>query len=68
MNVELCEGSYLSYCSSVLQRAMRDRPVPLPGKDRRLRLGPNPGDSHHRQAAETDQHSLRELHNKVGLE
>lgn len=56
------------FFDSVLQRAMRDWAVPLPCQDRRLRLGPNSGYSHHRQATEAHQYCLRQLHHQVGLE
>lgn len=55
-------------CFSVLQRTMRDWPVPLPRQDRRFRLGSDPGYCHHRQTTEANKHRLRQLRYKVGLE
>lgn len=54
--------------SSILEGAMRDGPIPLPRQDRGLRLGPNPGHGHHRQATEGDQRRLRQLRHQVGLD
>lgn len=53
------------HSSSVLQGAMRDRSVPLPGQDRRLLLGPNSGHRDHRQATETSERGLRQLRSQV---
>lgn len=47
---------------------MRDRPVPLPRQDRRVRLGADPGHGHHRQATKADQRRLRQLRHQVGLD
>lgn len=45
---------------------MRDRPLPLPGQVRRLRLAPHPGHPSSRQANEADQCCLCQLRHKVG--
>lgn len=47
---------------------MRDRTVSFPREVGGLRLGPDPGDRHHGQTAETDKRRLRKLRNQVGLD
>lgn len=46
---------------------MRDWTVPFPGEIGWLLLGPNSSHRDHRQAAETYQRRLCQLHHKVGL-
>lgn len=47
---------------------MRDRTVPLPSQEWWLRLGTNPGYSHHGQTTEADQRHLRKLRHQVGVD
>lgn len=47
---------------------MRDRTVSFPREVGGLRLGPDPGDCHHGQTAETNKRRLRKLRNQVGLD
>lgn len=47
---------------------MRDRAVPVPGEDRRLRLGSNSGHRHYRQTTKANQRRMCQLRNQVGLD
>lgn len=47
---------------------MRNRTIPLPRQVWRVRLGPDPGHCHQRQAAETRQRRVRQLHHQVSLD
>lgn len=44
---------------------MRDRPVPLPGQDRRVRVGTDAGHPRHRQATEARRRRLRQPSHQV---